>query len=104
MPNDAKLGLVVGVGLVIAIAVIFFRKDDLTPKPEEEPDAATSVKPAPVVPRDVPRGQIRPTKAKPALRDEESGPLEAVSAPPADQQSGEKPSREQDTATDGSNR
>ena len=27
MPNDAKLGLVVGVGLVIAVAVVFFRKD-----------------------------------------------------------------------------
>ncbi len=27
MPNDAKLGLVVGVVLVIAVAVIFFRKD-----------------------------------------------------------------------------
>jgi nucleoid-associated protein YgaU len=27
MPNDAKLGLVVGVGLVIAVAVMFFRKD-----------------------------------------------------------------------------
>jgi nucleoid-associated protein YgaU len=27
MPNDAKLGLVVGVGLVIAVAVVFFRRD-----------------------------------------------------------------------------
>jgi nucleoid-associated protein YgaU len=27
MPNDAKLGLVVGVGLVIAIGVVFYRKD-----------------------------------------------------------------------------
>jgi nucleoid-associated protein YgaU len=27
MPNDAKLGLVVGVGLVIIVAVVFFRKD-----------------------------------------------------------------------------
>ena len=27
MPNDAKLGLVAGVGLVIAIAVVFYRKD-----------------------------------------------------------------------------
>jgi nucleoid-associated protein YgaU len=27
MPNDVKLGLVIGVGLVIAVAVIFFRKD-----------------------------------------------------------------------------
>jgi len=27
MPNDAKLRMVVGVGLVIAVAVIFFRKE-----------------------------------------------------------------------------
>lgn len=27
MPNDAKLGMVFGVGLVIVVAVIFFRKD-----------------------------------------------------------------------------
>jgi nucleoid-associated protein YgaU len=33
MPNDAKLGLVVGVGLVIAVAVIFYRKDAPTGSP-----------------------------------------------------------------------
>ncbi len=27
MTNDAKLGLVVGIGLVILIAIVFFRKD-----------------------------------------------------------------------------
>lgn len=27
MPNDAKLGLAVGVGLVLAVAVFFVRKD-----------------------------------------------------------------------------
>lgn len=27
MPNDAKLGLVVGVGLVMVVAVVYFRKD-----------------------------------------------------------------------------
>jgi nucleoid-associated protein YgaU len=27
MPNDAKLGLIVGVGLVITVAVVFFHKD-----------------------------------------------------------------------------
>jgi nucleoid-associated protein YgaU len=32
MPNDAKLGLVVGVGLVIAVAVVFFRKDGSQPR------------------------------------------------------------------------
>ncbi len=27
MPNDAKLGFVVGVGLVMVVAVVYFRKD-----------------------------------------------------------------------------
>jgi hypothetical protein len=27
MPNDAKLGLVIGVSLVIAVALMLFRKD-----------------------------------------------------------------------------
>jgi nucleoid-associated protein YgaU len=46
MPNDAKLGLVVGVGLVIAIAILFFRKDS----PAADPAAATSVKQTPAPP------------------------------------------------------
>jgi hypothetical protein len=37
MPNDAKLGLVAGVGLVLAIGVVFFHKD---------PPAAPTVPPA----------------------------------------------------------
>jgi nucleoid-associated protein YgaU len=41
MPNDAKLGLVVGVALVITVAVIFFRKD------APANPAATNVQPAP---------------------------------------------------------
>jgi hypothetical protein len=41
MPNDAKLGLVVGVSLVIVIAVFFFRKE----APALDPAAATIVKP-----------------------------------------------------------
>ena len=32
MPNDAKLGLVVGVGLVLAVAVVFFRKESPSPR------------------------------------------------------------------------
>lgn len=27
MPNDARLGLILGVGLVILVAAVFFRKD-----------------------------------------------------------------------------
>jgi nucleoid-associated protein YgaU len=44
MPNDAKLGLVVGVGLVIAVGVIFYRKDAPTGSP------ASIDKPIPVQP------------------------------------------------------
>jgi nucleoid-associated protein YgaU len=41
MPNDAKLGLVVGVGLVIAVAALFFRKEPLTGQPAGEEKAAS---------------------------------------------------------------
>jgi hypothetical protein len=50
MPTDAKLGLLVGVGVVLAVAVVFFQKDP-------PPPAATI--PAPVA-------QSRPPAAKPA--------------------------------------
>ena len=47
MPNDAKLGLVVGVGLVITVAVVFFRKD-----PEVLPSAqAATAATRPAMPR-----------------------------------------------------
>lgn len=36
MPNDAKLGLVAGVGLVIAIAVVFYRKDPAIALPQAD--------------------------------------------------------------------
>ncbi len=45
MPNDAKLGLVVGVGLVIAVAVLFFRKDMSVGSPNGEPAPAGIVRP-----------------------------------------------------------
>jgi nucleoid-associated protein YgaU len=49
MPNDAKFGLVVGVGLVIAVAVVFFRKDLPGPKAAlpEPKAAAAATQPAP---------------------------------------------------------
>ena len=50
MPTDAKLGLLVGVGVVLAVAVVFFQK-------EPAPPAATI--PAPVA-------QSKPPAAKPA--------------------------------------
>ena len=41
MPNDAKLGLIVGVGLVIGVAVVFFRKDLGPPQGPGEAPLAT---------------------------------------------------------------
>lgn len=70
MPNDAKLGLVVGVVLVITVAVIYFRNDAAARKKDETP-AATAVKPTPGVARFPTRGQTRPTKARTAVQSEE---------------------------------
>ncbi len=42
MPNDAKLGMVVGVGLVILIAVVFFGKD-LVPERAAAPASTASL-------------------------------------------------------------
>jgi hypothetical protein len=42
MPNDAKFGLVVGVGLVIAIAIVFFRKEAPSPPVEAVPVSTTA--------------------------------------------------------------
>jgi nucleoid-associated protein YgaU len=46
MPNDAKLGMIVGVGLVIAIAVVFFRKDGPTTVEAPTTSAVSSASPA----------------------------------------------------------
>jgi hypothetical protein len=46
MPNDAKLGMIVGVGMVIAIAVVFFRKDPAPAPPAPHNPAAAAVAPA----------------------------------------------------------
>jgi nucleoid-associated protein YgaU len=58
VPNDAKLGLVVGVGLVIAVAVVFFRKDTTA----ADPPTATNVSPTPAATPGA------PTPAKPAAQ------------------------------------
>ncbi|HJZ90210.1 MAG TPA: hypothetical protein VKE40_05015 [Gemmataceae bacterium] len=56
MPTDAKLGLLAGVGLVLAVAVLFFQKD---PPPAD---------PAPVVqtrPASPPAAVLPPASAEP---------------------------------------
>jgi len=81
MPNDAKLGLVVGVGLVIGVAMVYFRKD----LPEAPPEASYS---APVsstraTPSN-PRGTYRQVRAKAVTQGEEAiGSEENKSGNPA---------------------
>jgi uncharacterized membrane protein len=45
MPNDAKLGLVLGVGLVITLAVVFVHRD-ATPADASDVSAAAQARPA----------------------------------------------------------
>jgi hypothetical protein len=72
MPNDAKLGLIVGVGLVIGVAMVYFRKDLGPPEMPAEaasvsPVSSTRATPAP------PRGTYRSVKAKAVTQNEERG-------------------------------
>jgi nucleoid-associated protein YgaU len=69
MPNDAKLGLVVGVVVVIAVAVVFFRKDAVTARPAAE--AAATAVPGAAPPAAAPRGQYRTLRARTATRIED---------------------------------
>jgi len=47
MPNDAKLALVIGVGLVVAVAILFFHKDFATSRtPDDRPPASVVNPPA----------------------------------------------------------
>ncbi len=84
MPNDAKLGLIVGVGLVIGVAMVYFRKDL---GPPEIPAEAASVSPVsstratPVNPR----GTYRQVRAKPVTQEEEGGGKESIHAAPGGQ-------------------
>ena len=68
MPNDAKLGLVVGVGLVVTVAVVFFRKDSLAALPPKEEKAIIAVPTAQPIRPPAARQQYRPLPAKKATR------------------------------------
>ena len=68
MANDAKLGLVVGMGLVIGVAVMFYRKDPSrmnppTPQAHASPIQAT-------VPPTAPRGVYRPDRSPTVMQSE----------------------------------
>lgn len=64
MPNDAKLGLVLGVGLVIAVGVVFFRRDLAPPRADEPAPSAVSGAATPL-PNAV-RDQLHPVQARTA--------------------------------------
>jgi nucleoid-associated protein YgaU len=59
MPNDAKLGLIVGVGIVIVVAVVFFRKEPGLGGPTDAPPAAVG-------------DPSRPVKARPTALHKEA--------------------------------
>jgi nucleoid-associated protein YgaU len=68
MPNDAKLGFVVGVGLVIAVAVVFFRRD----MPAAADPAAHSVQPEPAA-QDARRTPATPSAVRSRPVDAQTG-------------------------------
>jgi nucleoid-associated protein YgaU len=81
MPNDAKLGLVLGVSLVIAVAVVFFRRDLVTAQLNDNPAGAVGAAgpPAasttsPTAPPNAVRDQLHPVRARTAERTTESRP------------------------------
>src|SRR5690242_4933102 len=72
MPNDAKLGLIVGVGLVIGVAVVFFRKDLGPPQGTGEPAFVTPLSATRAAPAN-PRTTYRSVKAKAVAEEEREG-------------------------------
>jgi hypothetical protein len=72
VPNDAKLGLVLGVSLVIAVGVVFFRKDLVTAQVTDRAAGAVVAPAAPPAaappPTNAVRDQLHPVKARTADR------------------------------------
>jgi len=73
MPNDAKLGMVFGVGLVVVFAVVLFRKDTSS----SSADVPRAVTPAPRM--SGVRGSATPRQANRIVR----SPIPARRPPPA---------------------
>lgn len=62
MPNDAKLGLIAGVAVVLLIAAMFFRKEPAQGQAAAEPPSVpTSVVPEAKLPTSVPAAPPRTT-------------------------------------------
>jgi hypothetical protein len=54
MANDAKLGLVLGVAIVLVIALVFFRSDPLAARGPSD-----TARPATALPKDAPSDPVR---------------------------------------------
>ncbi len=63
MSNDAKLGLVLGVALVLVIGLVFFRNDSLDARPTADQTRATPTLKKDEPPR--PADQVDLSSAKP---------------------------------------
>jgi hypothetical protein len=81
MPRDAKFGLVVGVGIVLSVAMVFFRKTPQGQSPEPIPAAVTS---APVA-------QAARTEARQTATPPVAASFPAPEAPPATAHTAEPP-------------
>jgi hypothetical protein len=67
MPTDAKCGLLVGVGLVLAAAVLFFPKDPPPPAPQDTPISPAAVLMPPAAESERPE-RTSPAPARPVSR------------------------------------
>jgi len=72
MTNDAKLGLVFGVSLVVVVAVVFFRKDLVSAQPAQETALPAAASPATTLPL-VPTGPQRPVQGRAMIQTREVG-------------------------------
>jgi nucleoid-associated protein YgaU len=64
MPNDAKLALVIGVGLVVAVAVVFFHKDLVAGRPPDDRQPASVGNPPGTTPAQPSNGARRWTPGR----------------------------------------
>jgi nucleoid-associated protein YgaU len=68
MPNDAKLALVIGVGLVVAVAVVFFHKDIVNGRGADDKPPASVVSPPGAPPAESGNALRRPVPGRSTSR------------------------------------
>ena len=81
MPNDAKLGLVVGMSLVLVIALIFFRKEGTVQAKSDAPPAVTPKVARPVPPPPPESATTLPPPTVPVTPPPQMAPPPPVEAP-----------------------